>query len=93
MPSIQRGQVFHRRGRSWAYRYYDEMGTGSDGERPTVEDGGEAAARPRRRSPRPGRTTRPDAAGVVDEYLAQHIAERNTIRTLQARLKRDVIVR
>jgi hypothetical protein len=31
MPSSQRGQVFRRRGRSWAYRYYD-----ADGERHEV---------------------------------------------------------
>jgi hypothetical protein len=26
MPSLQRGQVFRRPGRSWAYRYYDGDG-------------------------------------------------------------------
>jgi integrase len=89
MPSSQRGQVFRRRGRSWAYRYYD-----ADGQRHEV-----AGWKTRREASaaldhaldgvRLGPLARRDLTlqELVDEYLAQHIAEQNTIRTLTARIK------
>jgi len=89
MPSSQRGQVFRRPGRSWAYRYYD-----ADGQRHEI-----AGWKTRREASlaldhaldgvRLGPLARRDLTlqELVDEYLGQHIAEKNTIRTLKARVK------
>jgi integrase len=89
MPSSQRGQVFRRRGRSWAYRYYD-----ADGQRHEVAGWktrreASAALEQALDDVRLGPLARRDLTlqELVDEYLAQHIAERNTIRTLTARIK------
>ncbi len=89
MPSSQRGQVFRRRGRSWAYRHYD-----ADGQRREVagwKTKGEAsqALEHALNGVRRGPGVRRDLTlrQLVDEYLSQHIAEQNTIRTLTARLR------
>jgi integrase len=89
MPSLQRGQVFRRPGRSWAYRYYD-----GDGQRREVagwKTKGEASAalEPALDAARLGPLARREltVAELVDEYLEQHVAEANTLGTLSARLK------
>jgi integrase len=87
MPARQRGQVFKNSGRSWAFRYYD-----ADGTRRTK--GGFATkteaidARDEKLDELAGPEIRRDLTmqELVDEYLEQHIAEANTIRTLRARL-------
>jgi integrase len=90
MPSVQRGQVFKRKGRSsWTIRYYDSEGMRH--ERSGFENKGEAATvlESKLEGVRLGPLARRDLTvqELVDEYLAQHIAEDNTIATLTARLK------
>ena len=77
-------------------RYYDEddkrrgragFATKSDAGQwldPKVAGGRRASAR---RSVRHAPTAMPTLGELVDEYLAQHNAEANTIRTLKARLR------
>jgi integrase len=89
MPSLQRGQVFRRTGRSWAYRYYD--GDGSRHEVAGWKTKGEASVALEhvldqvRLGPLARRAL--TVQELVDEYLEQHVAEANTIATLTARLK------
>jgi integrase len=90
MPSVQRGQVFKRNGRSsWSLRYYD-----ADGVRHELggfQTKGEASAvlEHRLERVRLGPLARHGLTlhELVNEYLAQHIAEANTVRTLSARLR------
>ena len=95
MPAVQRGAL-RKRGSSWSARFYDEnnarrerggfatkseAGEWLDSKLATVEalrDGDVAAVR---------RRAMPTLAERVDEYLAQHNAEANTLRTLRARLR------
>jgi integrase len=95
MPARQRGSTV-RRGRSWAARYRDAEGiarlrggfptktearTWLDRKVDEVEalrNGDLAALR---------RQDMPTLQALIDEYLAQHVAEANTIATLTARLK------
>ncbi|HEX2111996.1 MAG TPA: tyrosine-type recombinase/integrase [Gaiellaceae bacterium] len=89
MPSVQLGSLFRLPNGTWAYRYRD-----ATGKRPQVggfKTKGEASAAlgdaiDRMRL---GRNYRRSVtlAQLVDEYLAQHIAEENTLRTLRERLK------
>jgi integrase len=88
MPAKQSGNVFKNKGRSWAFRYYDANGT-------RRTRGGFATKTEAREAMRQtldalaGPEIRRDLTlqELVDEYLEQHIAEANTIRTLTARLK------
>jgi integrase len=95
MPSVQRGSL-DKRGKTWRARYRDETGAmrsrsgfatkseaGAwlDSKLDTVDalrHGDVAALR---------RQTMPTLQELVDEYLEQHSAEANTIRTLKARLR------
>lgn len=99
MPSVQRGQVF-KKGSGWNVRYYDEagrrhlkggFGDGREGkaaasrwltakldEVEALRRGDVAAAR---------RREMPTLRELVDEYVGQHQAEANTIRTLENRLR------
>jgi hypothetical protein len=90
MPSVQRGQVFKRKGRSsWSLRYYDTHGQRH--ERGSFQTKGEASdvLDHELRGVRFGPLARRDLTvqELVDEYLGQHITEENTIATLTARLK------
>jgi integrase len=83
MPSVQRGQVFKLEGGSWAYRYYDASGKRRQhGRYATKGEASRALEKALRRHRDPITVQE-----LVDEYLAQHIAEANTIATLTARLK------
>jgi site-specific recombinase XerC len=95
MPAKQRGHVF-RKGTGWACRWYDEAGARRfrggfatkteagdflEGKLPAVEAlrrGDPVAVR---------RQDVPSFDALCDEYLEQHVAEANTLRTLGARLK------
>jgi integrase len=89
MPSIQRGQLFKNTNGSWSFRYRDEHGHRK--QKGTFLTRSEAAAKLEHTlaGVRLGPLARRDLTlqELVDEYLAQHIAERNTIRTLNARIK------
>jgi integrase len=88
MPSAQRGQVFKQSGGTWGYRYYN-----GDGERPQrgrFKTKGEASAAlesalKAARNPHVRREL--TVSEVVDEFVAQHIAQENTLETLAYRLK------
>lgn len=90
MPSVQRGQLFKLDGGTWAFRWYDENGSRRQrGGFPTRSDAAKQLEQVLRRvrgldEPEPRRLTLQE---LVDEYLAQHQAEENTIATLRARLK------
>jgi len=95
MPAVQRGAL-DKRGRTWRARYRDENGqprsrsgfaTKSEAgewldrkldEVEALRRGDVAAVR---------RQSMPTLAELVAEYLGQHNAEANTLRTLQARLR------
>ncbi len=88
VPSSQRGQVYKRKGRpTWRIRYY------ADGVRQELagyKSKGEASDALRDaldgvRNPHVRREL--TVTELVDEYLAQHVAEENTIATLTHRLK------
>jgi integrase len=90
MPSSQRGEVFRRKDRqTWRIRYYDadhvrhERGGFKTKREATV------ALEQALRHVRLGPGVRRDLTvqELVDEYLAQHVAEDNTIRTLRERLR------
>ena len=98
MPSVQHGQVF-KRGGKWAVRYRDEQGNrrrrsfgpGREGK----DDAGKWLARRleevealRRGDPVAARRRDvPTLGALVDEFLAQHNAEENSLRTLRERLR------
>lgn len=96
MPARQRGYAA-RRGKTWAARWRDETGTGRfrggfksktealDYANARAEDvkalrNGDPAALRRREMP--------TLSQLVDEYVAQHVCEPNTKKTLEARLKK-----
>jgi hypothetical protein len=90
VPSVQRGSVFKLSGGLWAYRLAQD----EHGRRPQVggfKSKGEARAACDRHVARVLTGTQEQREltlqQLVDEYLAQHIAEDNTIATLRARLK------
>ena len=95
MPSVQRGSVV-RHGSGWSARFYDEHGgrrrkggfqTRTEalewlarklGQVEALRSGDVSAVR---------RQAMPTLTQLVDEYLEQHSAEQNTLRTLRARLR------
>jgi hypothetical protein len=89
MPSLQRGSVFKLDGGAWAYRLAcDEHGRRRQvGGFKTKGDAREACDNHVDRILNPQRRESITLAGLVDEYLAQHVAEQNTLATLSARLK------
>src|SRR5580765_6444316 len=90
MPSSQRGQVYKPRNRpSWMIRYYDADGARqSEGGFRTRRDAAEALERALRQV-RLGPNVRRDLTvqELIDEFLAQHTGEQNTVATLRARLR------
>jgi integrase len=90
MPSTQRGQVYRRKGRSsWSIRYYDSEGVRHEEGGFAVKGDASAALDSILDELRRGPHVRRELTlqELVDEYLAQHIAEANTIATLTARLR------
>lgn len=98
MPSVQRGSVVKLAG-GYGVRFYDEngkrrrqggFGAGREGKRDAL-DWLEAKLREveavRRGDPVPARRRMPTVQELVDEYVAQHVAEANTIATLTQRLR------
>jgi integrase len=88
MPSVQRGQLYQRNGK-WGFRYYEADGTrrrrgGFETRTEALQVLDHVLA-----GVRLGPLARRELSvqELVDEYLSQHIAEENTIRTLTARLK------
>jgi hypothetical protein len=96
MPSVQRGQVYKKPSGTWAFRYRDESGRrrefaqfetrtealealGRKLEEVSALRRGDVAVVRRRQTP--------TLADLVDEFLAQHVAEENTLRTLRERLR------
>jgi integrase len=95
MPSVQRGNL-RKRGSTWRVRWYDEAGTRRERAGfATKSEAGEwldwkleqVAALRDGRPETLRRQTLPTLQELVDEYLDQHSAEANTIRTLKARLR------
>jgi integrase len=95
MPSVQRGTL-DKRGHSWQARYHDENGVRrSRSGFATKREAGEwldrkleeAEALRRGDVSALRRRSTPTLSELVDEYVAQHSAEVNTIRTLRARLR------
>jgi integrase len=96
MPAIQRGTLRKREGRSWLARYYDENGARRErGGFATKSEAGEwldakvrsVEALRRGEVAAVRRLTMPTLAELVEEYVEQHSAEANTLRTLRARLR------
>jgi integrase len=89
MPSLQRGSVFKLEGGAWAYRLArDEYGQRRQvGGYRTKGEAREACDSHVDRILNPHRRESTTLAGLVDEYLAQHVAEQNTLATLSGRLK------
>jgi integrase len=90
MPSVQRGQVYKKPSGTWAYRLRDENGRRREVAK--FETRSEAS----RGLDEALRLVRLGGLGIrrhttlqelVDEFLAQHVAEENTIRTLRDRLR------
>lgn len=95
MPAKQRGQVVKRDG-GWGVRYRDENGNrrrqggfGTKTEaREWMNGKAEEVLALRRGDPvLVRRRQMPTLGELVDEYLGQHNAEQNTLRTLKARLR------
>src|SRR3954469_14167534 len=95
MPASQRGSVV-KRGNCWQARYYDENGTrraqgGFETKSAAREwvDGktDEVLALRRGDLPTLRRQHMPTLAELADQYLEQHSAEANTLRTLRERLR------
>ncbi len=90
MPSVQRGQVFRRKGRStWSIRFYDADGARHEEGGHKTKGEASAALELALDRVRLGPLARRDltVAELVDEYLAQYSGERNTVATLTARLR------
>jgi hypothetical protein len=95
MPSVQRGSV-DKVGSKWRARWYDESDTrrsqgGFDtrsAARAFVDRKVDEVTALRRGDPSALRRRQmPTLGQLVDEYVGQHNAEANTIRTLKARLR------
>jgi integrase len=95
MPSVQRGSVV-KRGKRWGARWYDENGArrfqgGFDTRSAAcafVDSKVDEVLALRRGDPSAlRRREMPTFGELVDEYVDQHSAETNTIRTLKARLR------
>ena len=95
MPSTQRGSVVKKNG-AWQARWYDDNGNRKSragfatktAAREWLDDQvKEVAALRRGDLPTLRRQNMPTLAELVDEYLDQHNAEANTLRTLRARLR------
>jgi integrase len=95
MPSRQRGRIEKLPSGRWSARYYDESGARRrQGGFTTKTEAGEwlerkldeVAGLRRGDVATVRRQAMPTLAQLVDEYLEQHSAERNTLRTLRARL-------
>jgi hypothetical protein len=96
MPSRQRGRVEKLPSGRWSARWYDEHGVrqrqgGFDTKTAAGEwlDGKLAEVAGLRRGDVAAvrRQTMPTLAELVDQYLEQHSAEENTLRTLRERLR------
>jgi integrase len=90
MPSVQRGQVYRKDSGTWAYRYRDENGRRREvAQFKTKTEAGQALDEALRIVRLGGLGLRRDVTvqELVDEFLAQHVAENNTIATLRARLR------
>jgi len=96
MPSVQRGSVTREKSGRWTARYYAEAGArkarGGFATKTAARewlDGRtkEVAALRRGDLPTIRRQNMPTFDELVAEYLAQHNAEANTLRTLSARLR------
>jgi integrase len=95
MPSVQRGQTV-KQGGGWGVRWYDENGKRrrqagfetKSAARAFVDSKVKGVAALRRGDPSAlRRQSLPTLGELVDEYVGQHSAEANTIRTLKARLR------
>jgi integrase len=95
MPSRQRGRIEKLPSGRWSARFYDENGARRrQGGFETKSEAGEwldrkldeVAGLRRGDVTAVRRQAMPTLAQLVDEYLEQHSAERNTLRTLRARL-------
>jgi hypothetical protein len=93
--SVQRGQVV-KRGKRWGARWYDETDVRRfqggfetrSAARAFLDAKVEEVAALRRGDPSAVRRRQmPTVCELVDEYVGQHNAEANTIRTLKARLR------
>ena len=90
MPSVQRGQVYKKPSGTWAYRFRDEGGQRREVAKfETRTEAGQALDEALRLVRLGGLGIRRDVTlqELVDEFLAQHVAEENMIRTLRARLR------
>ena len=96
MPSLQRGQVYKKPSGTWAFRFRDENGVRREVAQFTTRrdalDGlarklDEVSALRRGDVAAVRRRAMPTLAELVDEYIAQHNAEANTLRTLRERLR------
>src|SRR5512133_2996952 len=90
MPSVQRGQVFKRKGRStWTIRHYDEDGVRHEKAGYATKTEAAAVLDNILDGIRLGPLARREltVSELVDEYLDQHIAEANTIEGLRYNLK------
>jgi integrase len=83
MPSIQRGQVYRKPSGTWAYRLRDEQGKRREVARFQTRSEAAVALRGVLDEMRLGKPKRiPTLGELVDEYLAVHQAEPNSLRTL-----------
>jgi integrase len=96
VPSVQRGTVVKERSGRWGARYYDDVGDrkykGGFATKTTACEWvdaklGEVAALRRGDPAALRRRDMPTLGEVVAEFLGQHNAEDNTLRTLTARLR------
>lgn len=95
MPAKQRGRIEKLPSGRWSVRFYNEHGARHrQGGFETKSEAGDWLQRKTteiealRRGENPSATQRvPTLGELIDEYLGQHIAEENTLRTLAARLK------
>jgi integrase len=90
MPSIQRGQVYRKPSGTWAYRYRDENGRRREVAKFATRTEAAQALDQTLRLVRLGNLgVRHDLTlgELVDDFLAQHVAEENTLRTLRERLR------
>lgn len=95
MPARQRGRIEKLPSGRWSARYYDQHGVRQrQGGFHTKSEAGdwlqrrtnEIEALRRGENPVTPRTV-PTLGSLVEEYLAQHVGEANTLKTLEARLR------